>query len=97
VTRDDGNPASAVRRTAIALATPYLNGRTVILTGPAAASATMRRFLSDGGARVVAVDLVDPPTETRARFTRLDRELDAPGPETVTRINAADPEGTALV
>ena len=97
MTRDDGNPASAVRRTAIALATPYLNGRTVILTGPAAASATMRRFLSDGGARVVAVDLVDPPTETRARFTRLDRELDAPGPETVTRINAADPEGTALV
>lgn len=98
-----GNPGhepadylSDVRRTAVDLAAGYVDGRIVILTGSAASSGRMARFLSDAGARTVTVELEDLPTATRERFTALEHALEHPSEDTAARVHAVDPDGTGL-
>lgn len=92
-----GGDHSEARRTALELARPLVDARTIILTGSAAGSRRMARFLTDAGARTVPIDLGTLPQDTRCRFAACERTLAEP-PETLRRqISSADPEGSALV
>ena len=88
------NELNGVRQTAVRLAAQHVEGRVVILTGPAAHSPGITRFMSDAGARPIAVEIAELPTETRARFASLESALAHPTEETAARVNAADPDGT---
>ncbi|HEV2378088.1 MAG TPA: hypothetical protein VGS19_38730, partial [Streptosporangiaceae bacterium] len=86
-----------VRRAALDLAEPLLRGRTVFLTGSAAASERMTRFLADAGARVASIDLEINIEDTRDRFAVFERVLGQPTEKLRATLDSEDPMGAALV
>jgi hypothetical protein len=77
---------------------PQVHGRTIVLTGSAAASQRMAGFLeAAGAAHVLSVCIEEVPTETQQRFEAYDRALARPNEELANKIQAANPAGDGLV
>lgn len=86
------------RAAALNLVRPLIQKRTVILTGSAAHSDRMTRFLADAGARTIHIDLgTSFKMDARERFAAYERALAEPTQALRHRLDAEDPDGTALV
>jgi len=92
-----GSEPAQARRTALDLLRPLVHGRTVFLTGSAAGSHRVARFMADAGARAVPVDLGTVPADTRDRFAAYERSLAEPAEALRARLDGEDPGSTALV
>jgi hypothetical protein len=92
----DGDPSLA-RRSALDLVTPIVCSQTVVLTGSAAGSERMARFMADAGARTVSIELGTVEADPRDRFASYQRSLAEPDDTLRGRLDTEDPEGRALV
>lgn len=91
-------PAEDLRRVVIDLLATLVKGRPVIMTGSAANSRGMARFLKEvGSARVSSVSLDGAPRGVRVRFAYYEAALAAPDQAFRGQLDALDPEQAAVV